>query len=118
MTILIVDDNATMRRLLRRAVSDLEAVVWECNDGRCALAAYQDCKPDVVLMDIRMPGTDGFQATREIVHAFSQARVLIVTDYDEDSLRSEAMQAGALGYVCKQNLLTLGDTVRRLAPHH
>lgn len=115
MTVLIVEDNASVRRLLRRAISRVASQVWECEDGADALAAYMDNSPDVVLMDVRMPRLDGLKATRQI-QAFDRcAKIVIVTDDDDDELRREATEAGACGYVLKQNLMNLEDFLSRLA---
>ena len=114
MTILIVDDNPGLRRLLRRAVLDTASVVWECLDGSEALAAYADRRPDLVLMDIRMPGMDGLAATRQIRDFDPKARVLMVTDYDDEDLRKAAREAGACGYALKQNLTELSGLIRSL----
>jgi CheY-like chemotaxis protein len=107
MKILIVDDNAGMRRLLRRAVPGTASAVWECSDGAEALAAYIERQPDVVLMDIRMPRMDGLTATRQICKFDPSARVVMVTDYDDEDLRTAAQEAGACGYALKQNLTGL-----------
>ena len=114
MTVLIVDDNAGMRRLLRRAVLDAASAVWECLDGEEALTAYTDRRPDVVLMDIRMPGMDGLAATRQIRKFDPGARVVMVTDYDDDDLRKAASEAGACGYALKQNLTDLSGLIRSI----
>ena len=90
MKILIVDDNAGMRRLLRRAVAEAASDIWECSDGAQALAAYADWQPDVVLMDIRMPDVDGLAATRQIRQVYPSAKVVMVTDYDDYDLRIAA----------------------------
>jgi CheY-like chemotaxis protein len=107
MTILIVDDNRSMRRILARAVEKSAARIWECVDGADALAAYIDHSPDLVLMDVQMPGLDGLEATRQIVGFDATARVVIVTDFDDDELRAAAREAGASGYVLKQDLTAL-----------
>jgi CheY-like chemotaxis protein len=107
MTILIVDDNRSMRRILARAVEKSAAKIWECADGKDALAAYIDHSPVVVLMDVQMPGLDGLAATRQIVSFDAAARVVIVTDFDDEELRAAARDAGASGYVLKQDLTAL-----------
>lgn len=112
MRILIVDDNVGVRRLLRHAVSEIAQEVRECSDGTEALAAYAAYRPDVVLMDIRMPHLDGLAATRFIRQFDARARVVIVTDYDEEELRNAAREAGASGYALKQNLPDLAGTIR------
>lgn len=107
MTILIVDDNAGVRRLLRSAIDQLGANVWDCSDGSDALNCYERHHPDVVLMDLSMPVLDGISATRQILRSDPSAKVIIVTDYDDDDLRKAARQAGSSGYALKRNLLDL-----------
>ncbi|MBI1761526.1 MAG: response regulator transcription factor [Acidobacteria bacterium] len=102
--VLIVDDNPEMRRLIRAMVGKLGEVVYECSDGAQALAAYQTHQPDFVLMDIEMKVLDGISATRQLLAAFPQARVIIVTNYDQPILHESARAAGACGYVLKENL--------------
>jgi CheY-like chemotaxis protein len=105
--ILIVDDNASVRRLIRSILQPLASEIYECADGADALITYHAHMPDVVLMDIRMNEMDGIQATERIKAADQEARVLIVSDYDDEELRRAAMRAGACGYVLKCNLLAL-----------
>ena len=107
MKILIVDDNASVRRLIRSVLPALASEIYECANGADALITYQAHRPDVVLMDIRMDEMDGIQATELIKAADQGARILIVTDYDDEELRRAAMRAGAWGYVLKNNLLAL-----------
>jgi DNA-binding NarL/FixJ family response regulator len=110
MRLLIVDDNEKMRRLLRVLVADLASAICECDDGAEALPSYVSFRPDWVLMDVELLRVDGLTATRQILAAFPDARVVIVTNYDDEDLRAEARAAGARGYVVKENLLE----VRRL----
>ena len=105
--ILIVDDNPQMRSTLKALLSDLAPVCYECSDGRAALAAYQQYRPDWVLMDLKLAGTDGLAMTAELRAADPAARVLIVTNYDDPALREAAREAGAYGFVLKENLLEL-----------
>jgi CheY-like chemotaxis protein len=105
--VLIVDDNTAVRRLVRSLVLPLASQVCECADGAKALAIYLVERPDVVLMDIRMDGVDGIQATKQIRAADPGATILIVTNYDDEGLRQASMGAGASGYVLKENLLEL-----------
>jgi two-component system response regulator DegU len=107
MKILIVDDNPGIRRVLRRALMDTASTVWECSDGVDALKFYNDHQPDVVLMDVKMPIMDGLTAARQIRKAHPAAKVVMVTDYDDDDLRKAASEAGACGYSLKQNLTEL-----------
>jgi CheY-like chemotaxis protein len=113
MTVLIVEDNASVRRLLRRAVQQIATEIWECVDGAEALAVYSEQLPDVVLMDVRMPTMNGLAATRQIRKADPQARIIIVTDCDDEETRAAAREAGAWAYVLKQDLTTLEALIRR-----
>jgi len=76
------------------------------------LALYRKHKPDWVLMDIRMGAMDGIAATREVTSAFPNARVIIVTNYNDSFLRAEAEEAGAVGYVLKDDLSALHSLIR------
>lgn len=105
MTLLIVDDNAQVRRMIKSLVGDLAQVIIECDDGAEAPATFALHRPDWVLMDVMMKEVDGFAAARQIKAAFPDARIIIVTNYGDTDLREAARQAGACEYVLKDNLL-------------
>lgn len=111
-SLLIVEDNARMRGLIRGVVADLFESVTECADGARALGAYTECRPDWVFMDVRMPGLDGIAATGRIRGAFPAARIVIVTSYDDAKLRRAACDAGAFAYVLKEDLFELRRLLR------
>ncbi|MFN7928113.1 MAG: response regulator transcription factor [Blastocatellia bacterium] len=113
--ILIVDDNARMRGMLKAMVADLATGVIECQDGKDALAAYEANHPDVVLMDISMKEMDGLAATQQIVTADPAARIIIVTNFDDDAMRQAAQAVGARGYILKENLLEVRQHLQALA---
>ncbi len=115
MTLLIVDDNARVRRMIIEIAAPVGISVIECADGAQAVRAYQAHHPDVVLMDVAMHGLDGIAATATIVRVDPDARVVIVTDYDEADLREAAHAAGARGYVLKENLLELRGVLAQFA---
>ena len=117
MNLLIVDDNAQMRRTLRDMTSGLVERYFECADGGEALALYAAKRPDWVLMDIEMKRVDGISATRLIVGQFPEARILVVTNYDDAELREAAHLAGARAYVVKENLLDLRRILGAPARH-
>ncbi len=101
--ILLVDDQRLMREGLRTLFElepDLD-VVGEAGDGEEALLAYERLQPDVTLMDIRMPGMDGVEATRRLRERWPGARVVILTTFDDDEFVFEGLRAGALGYLLK-----------------
>jgi two-component system response regulator DegU len=113
MSLLIVEDNTAMRGLIKSLVADLAAQITEGSDGAEALALYRAHRPDWVLMDIKLGEVNGLTATRQIKAAFPKARVVIVTDYNDDKLRQEAAQAGACAYVLKEDLSVLRQVLRR-----
>ena len=101
--VLLVDDDALVRsglRMMLSAAPSLE-VVGEAGDGREVLAAIDRHRPDVVLMDIRMPQVDGVAATRLLVKQPSPPAVLVLTTFDADELVMHALQAGAAGFLLK-----------------
>jgi DNA-binding NarL/FixJ family response regulator len=101
--ILIVDDHPVVREGLRGMLAgetDLE-VVGEAGDGDEAVAAASALQPDVVLMDLRMPGTDGVEATRRLTALTQPPSVLVITTYDTDHDILKAVEAGATGYLLK-----------------
>ena len=112
MTVLIVDDNPQFRALIRTVVAGLVDEVNECADGDEAVAAYSAERPDWVLMDLRMARMGGLEATRRLLAADRTARILIVTDYDDVHWRAAAIEAGACGYVLKENLLEVRQLLK------
>jgi DNA-binding NarL/FixJ family response regulator len=102
--VLIVDDQALVRagfRMILESETDIE-IVGEAGDGLEALDAVRELKPDVVLMDIRMPNLDGLEATRRILEAGGDGpRVLMLTTFDLDEYVYEALRAGASGFMLK-----------------
>ena len=93
--------------MLHSLVADLADQVTVCADGSQAFALYARHRPEWVLMDVQMKETDGICATRQITAAYPEARVLIVSNYDDTDLRAAARAAGACGYIVKENLLNL-----------
>ncbi|MGP4099648.1 response regulator [Nonomuraea sp. KM90] len=101
--VLVCDDEQLLREALVRLVGAAEdlSVVGAVGDGAAAVAATAEQRPDVVLMDIRLPGMDGIEATRRIVARGGPSRVLILTTYDLDSYVYAGLQAGASGFLLK-----------------
>ncbi len=101
--VIVADDHPVFREGLRASLSsenDIE-VVAECGDGPTVVAHATTARPDVVLMDIRMPGMNGIEATRRIISAAPDTRMLMLTMFDDDESVFEAMRAGARGYLLK-----------------
>jgi DNA-binding NarL/FixJ family response regulator len=117
--VLVADDHPVVRTGLVAVLAqeaDLELVA-EAENGERAVALYREHRPDVCLMDLRMPGTDGVEAIRAITSEFPGARILALTTYEGDADIRRALEAGARGYLLKDMLLT--DVVQSVrAVHH
>ena len=102
-TVFLAEDHAVVREglaeLIRREV-DME-VVGEAGDGEDTVRQVKQLKPDIVLMDIAMPGVNGVEATRQIKTSVPQTRVLVLTAYDNPEFVTAAIDAGAAGYLLK-----------------
>jgi len=101
--VLLADDQALVREgfaMILDAQEDIE-VVGEAPDGAAAMALVRELEPDVVLMDIRMPGVDGLEATARLLAGGTRTRVLILTTFDLDEYVYEAFRAGASGFLLK-----------------
>ena len=106
-SILIVDDSAPMRRTIASLLRKVVGESHECSDGDEALEAYARYRPDWVLMDIKMERVDGLDATRQIVAAFPDANVAIITNFDEPGMQKKASEAGARVCLLKDDLTAL-----------
>ncbi|MBI9050165.1 MAG: response regulator transcription factor [Anaerolineaceae bacterium] len=117
-SVLLVDDQRLMRNGLSTLL-ELEGdikVIAEAEDGQAGLEAYEQHSPDVVLMDIRMPGMDGVEATRRILERWPEASVIILTTFDDDAYIFEGLRAGALGYLLKDiSGEELAQAIRKVA---
>jgi DNA-binding NarL/FixJ family response regulator len=103
-TCLIVDDHEVVREGLRLSLSRAPhiRVIGEAGDGETAVALAERRRPNVVIMDVRMPGMDGLQATKEITDKVPDVSVLIFTAYGERSLLGRGLESGAKGYILKE----------------
>ncbi|WP_026820376.1 response regulator [Arthrobacter castelli] len=116
-SVLLADDHAAVRMGLRMILESADGieVAGEASDGETAVTMTRQLSPDVVLMDIRMPGVDGIAATRSIVSG-NAAKVLILTTFDIDEYVFEALRAGAAGFVLKSiESAQLVEAVQRVA---
>jgi DNA-binding NarL/FixJ family response regulator len=103
-TCLIVDDHEVVREGLRLSLSRSPhiRVVGEAGDGQAAIDLAERRRPDVVIMDVRMPGMDGLDATKELTEKTPDTAVLIFTAYSERSLLARGLESGAKGYILKE----------------
>lgn len=116
--LLIVDDQERVRQDLRTALQLMQGleVVGEAADGFEAVRQAEDLGPDVVLMDLKMPGMDGFEATRQIKARHLARGVVALTIYGDDSAREQAARAGADAFVEKGTpIQALAETIRKVS---
>jgi DNA-binding NarL/FixJ family response regulator len=117
-TVLLADDHSLVRRGFRRMLEDdpTIAVVGEAQDGDEAIQLARRHRPQVIVMDCAMPGTNGVAATRQILQESPDIAILMLSMHAEDTLVRQAMAAGARGYILKNALdLDLASAVRRVA---
>ncbi|MFJ4349055.1 UvrY/SirA/GacA family response regulator transcription factor [Pseudomonas sp. NPDC089401] len=101
--VLVVDDHDLVRTGITRMLADIDGlqVVGEGDSGEAALKLVRELKPDVVLMDVKMPGIGGLEATRKLLRSHPDIKVVAVTVCEEDPFPTRLMQAGAAGYLTK-----------------
>lgn len=106
-TVLIVDDHELVRAGIRSLLSSVTGikVIAEASSGEEALKSCREKQPDVILMDVRMPGIGGLEATRKILRSFPDIKVIALTVCDEEPFPSKLLQAGAAGYLTKGSAL-------------
>jgi NarL family two-component system response regulator LiaR len=115
-TVVVADDHPLLRRGLETALQIYDDIdlVAQAGDGAEAIAVCERFRPDVVLMDLVMPGLKGASATREILRRCPAARVLVLTSYSDEALIQEALDAGAIGYLMKDiSAAELAAAIRR-----
>ncbi|PLX30766.1 MAG: hypothetical protein C0600_07470 [Ignavibacteria bacterium] len=112
MKVMVVDDNANMRAFLREQLLRKNMEVVEYVNGWQAVDAYLLESPDVVLMDIVMPGMDGLEATERIRDLDRDACIYIVTDYGDEEFRGKALALGARGFFIKEHVTELLHEIR------
>lgn len=101
--VLIVDDHEIVRIGIKRLINDVRGikVIGEADSGEKALEKIQRRRPDIILMDVNMPGIGGLEATRKILKADSSLKIIALTIYDEEPFPTRLLEAGAAGYVTK-----------------
>lgn len=116
--VLVVDDHLIVREGLSLILETAEGIelAGEAADGAAALQMCRELQPDVVLMDLRMPGMDGLTATRRLAAAQPEIAVIILTTFDEDELMMQGLQAGARGFLLKDtSRVALLEAIRAAA---
>jgi len=113
--VLIVDDSSMMRKLITKTLVDSGCdVVGEASNGTDALDMYKDLKPDLVTMDITMRGMDGFTAAEEILDYDSEARILFLSNLDDDKYRERANDIGGIGILQKHHTGEIESLIKSL----
>ena len=107
MNVMIVDDSNKMRKMIKSILLNTADNFIECSDGSEAVEAYARHHPDWILMDVVMKEMDGITATEAVTRSFPEAKVIIVTQYDDADMREKATLAGAVGFVLKENLVDI-----------
>ena len=113
MKVMIVDDSAAMRELIRDIVAPVADEVVECSDGDEAVACYARAEPDWTVMDFRMARLNGLDATRALRARWPACRVLLVSEHGGPDLPAAARAAGASAYLSKDHLTRLTDLLTR-----
>jgi two-component system response regulator EvgA len=114
MNLLIVDDHAGVRALIRDIVGSSATQIRECVSGEDAVALCESFSPDCVTMDLRMNAMHGLAAVQYIRQLHPSAHIVVVTQFDHDTLRERAQRAGANGFVTKDNLTVLKHYIESL----
>ena len=101
--ILLVDDHGLVRAGLRRILEDVKSfkVIGEASTGEEAIQTVRQCKPDVVIMDVNMPGIGGLETTRKIMHIDPNIKIIVVTVHVDEPYPTRLLEAGAVGYLTK-----------------
>ncbi len=118
MTILLVDDNSKFRafvkKMLLSSIHNLEKI-YECEDGKKAISMYGEIKPEWVLMDIELPKIDGLEASRRIKKEFPDAKIVIVSQYNDIQYHETAKSIGINEYIQKDNLDNLINLISNVS---
>src|ERR1700739_1559618 len=117
MRVLLIDDNDEYRKLLRRILEEDLVLVAEASGGEEGVRVAQQFKPDVILMDLDMPGTDGFDATRRIKQSLTSATILLLSAVDSEAYRERAAECGADAYLLKtMSIFQILSVIRNVRP--
>jgi len=109
--ILIAEDNAEVRRMIRELIEDIDAQILECSDGGEAIEAYEVNRPDFVLLDINMQPLNGLTAAKEILSRHPEAKIIIVSQHQDEQTRETALSIGITAFVGKDDLTPLRDLI-------
>ena len=111
--IVIADDNAEVRRMIRELIEDIDTQILECSDGGDTIEAYEANLPDFVLMDINMQPVDGLTAAKEILSRHAEAKIIIVSQHQDARTRETALAIGVTAFVGKDDLTPIRDLIAK-----
>jgi len=112
MTLMIVDDNLKMRQMIRTLFIDMFDSLIECSSGEEAIDSYEKTFPDWVLMDIKMKKLNGIAATKQIIQKHPEAKIIIITQYEDTALHDAAINAGAVSYYHKEDITAIPGFIK------
>lgn len=113
MKFLIVDDNPNFRKYLLRQIPKEKSIIKELDDGEKVVETYLDFKPDWVLMDIQMKRVNGLDAAIQIKQVDHSAKIVIISNYNDQKFKNKAAEVGATAFIHKENLLDLNTILSR-----
>jgi DNA-binding NarL/FixJ family response regulator len=105
MNILVVDQNRQMRQAIKSLLADIADNIYECNDEEEAIACSFEYKPDWVLTEVKIEEGNVLESVKQLESTFSQARIMVITNYDDNYSREAARKSGASAYITKDNLI-------------
>ena len=111
MKILIVENNPLMRKEIADLLKKEGDEIYQCDDGIYVESIYENKKPDIILMDIRMKHMNGLEATKKLTGKYPEARVIIVTNMADKKLKETAFRNGAKGFLLKDNLADIKEII-------
>lgn len=114
--LLVVDDHAEFRRTLRQMFENHDVSVVEAASGEEAVRSFKDARPDLAIVDMRMPGMGGLEATRAIREIDPSARVIVISQFTEAGQLERALEAGAVDFVGKEDISRLVEIVGHCTP--
>lgn len=114
MKLLLVDDNIWIREIIKSICSENFDEIIECDDGDEAVSKYNLTLPDLVIMDIKMKRMDGIQATTKIISNYPEAKIIIISQYDDEEIIKIVKSIGAKNFVSKSNLIQLITIIKEI----
>jgi len=113
MKLLLVDDNDNMRRIMRDLYSPYFSEIIECSDGVEAVEQFSSIHPDWTVMDIQMKQMDGIEATKRILSDDANAKIILISQHNDEEIVTEAQQSGAVAFVKKDDLVEIVEIINK-----